>query len=230
MSETPPFVTPSSQWGATTPRTTPNLDGIEQPLHEWVRIRLSPSCTSPWTWFGAICCFLFSIGLLICGITTLILIFAVRPRIPVLDVANASQNTILFESPVFSGDIVLQLNFTNPNKKQVVRFEDIQVELLFSEKVIAKKSLLPFSLRNGQNRLESIGLVSDSILLPVNVMIELGRKVASNLVDYEIKSIFRVNAVLGFVPYSYMLHGTCHIQLTGPPGGGLVSRNCTTNR
>ncbi|EOA15274.1 hypothetical protein CARUB_v10028674mg [Capsella rubella] len=212
---------------------TPKLDGMEsQPLHEtMVLLRLRTTRTSPWIWCGAALCFIFSILLIVFGIATLILFLAVRPRTPVFDISNAKLNTILFESPVyFNGDMLLQLNFTNRNKKLNVRFENLLIELWFANIKIATQGVLPFSLRNGKTRLEPIRLISASIFLPVNHIIELRRQVTSNRIDYEIRSKFKVKAVLGFVPYSYWLHGSCQLQLTSPPGGGLVSRNCTTKR
>ncbi|XP_019095778.1 PREDICTED: protein YLS9-like [Camelina sativa] len=213
--------------------TTPKLDGIEtQPLHEtMVLLQLRTTRTSPWIWCGAALCFIFSILLIVFGIATLILFLAVRPRTPVFDISNAKLNTILFQSPVyFNGDMLLQLNFTNPNKKLNVRFENLLVELWFADIKIATQGVLPFSLRNSKTRLEPIRLISNSIFLPVNHIIELRRQVTSNRIDYEIRSKFKVKAVLGFVPYSYWLHGSCQLQLTSPPAGGLVSRNCTTKR
>ncbi|CAL9243743.1 unnamed protein product, partial [Arabidopsis halleri] len=131
-------------------------------------------------------------------------------------------NTILFGSPVyFDGDMLLQLNFTNPNKKQSVRLENLSVELWFADTKIATQGVLP---------LEPIRLVSDSIFLPVNHMVELRRQVASNRIDYEIRSKFTVKAVLGIIHYSYWLKGSCQLQLTSPPAGSLLSRNCTTKR
>ncbi|KAG7534403.1 hypothetical protein ISN45_Aa08g019620 [Arabidopsis thaliana x Arabidopsis arenosa] len=153
-----------------------------------VLLRLRSSRTSPWIWCGAALCFLFSILLIVFGISTLILFPSVRPRTLVVDISNAKLNTILFGSPVyFDGDMLLQLNFTNPNKKQSVRLENLSVELWFADTKIATQGVLPFSLRN-------------------------------------------VKAVLGIIHYSYWLKGSCQLQLTSPPAGSLLSRNCTTKR
>lgn len=213
--------------------TTPKLDGIEaQPLHEtMVLLQLRTSRTNPWIWCGAALCFIFSILLIVFGIATLILFLAVRPRTPVFNISNAKLNTVLFESPVsFNGDMLLQLNFTNPNKKLNVRFENLIVELWFADTKIATQSVLPFSQRNGKTRLEPIRLISNMVFLPVNHALELRRQVTSNMIDYEIRSRFKVKAVLGMIHYSYWLHGSCQLRLTSPPAGGLVYRNCTTKR
>lgn len=212
---------------------TPKLDGIEaQPLNEtMVLLQLRTSRTNPWIWCGAALCFIFSILLIVFGIATLILFLAVRPRTPVFDIANAKLNTVLFESPVyFNGDVLLLVNFTNPNKKLNLRFENLHVELWFADKSIARQSILPFSQRNGKTRLEPIRLISNLVFLPVNHAVELRRQVIANKIDYEIKSTFKVKAVLGIIHYSYSLHGSCHLQFTSPPAGNLAYRNCTTTR
>lgn len=212
---------------------TPKLDGIEaQPLNEtMVLLQLRTSRTNPWIWCGAALCFIFSILLIVFGIATLILFLAVRPRTPVFDIANAKLNTVLFESPVyFNGDVLLLVNFTNPNKKLNLRFENLHVELWFADKSIARQSILPFSQRNGKTRLEPIRLISNLVFLPVNHAVELRRQVIANKIDYEIKSTFKVKAVLGIIHYSYSLHGSCHLQFNSPPAGNLAYRNCTTTR
>ncbi|KAL1195257.1 NDR1/HIN1-like protein 10 [Cardamine amara subsp. amara] len=217
----------------TSPATTPKLDGTDaKPLNEkMIHLRLRTTRTNPWIWCGAALCFIFSILLIVFGIATLILFLAVRPRTPVFDISNAKLNTIYFESPVyFNGDMLLLVNFTNPNKKLNVRFENLSVQLWFSDKMIATQGVLPFSQRNGRTRLEPIRLISNLVFLPVNHAVELKRQVMSNKIDYEIRSTFKVKAVLGIIHYSYWLHGSCQLQLTSPPSGGLVYRNCTTKR
>lgn len=212
---------------------TPKVDGNEsEPLNDtMILLQLRTSRTSPWVWCGAALCFIFSLLLIISGIATLILFLAVRPRTPVFDISNAKLNTIYFESPVyFNGDMSLLVNFTNPNKKLDVRFENLSVELWFSNTKIASQGVMPFSERNRKTRLEPIRLISNLVFLPVNHAVELKRQVLTNKIDYEIRSTFKVKAVFGIIPYSYWLHGSCQLQLTSPPTGGLVYRNCTTKR
>lgn len=212
---------------------TPSHNGIEsQPLNDtMVPLRLRTTRTNPWIWCGAALCFIFSILLIIFGIATLVLFLALRPRTPVFDVSNAKLNTIYFESPVyFNGDMLLLLNFTNPNKKLGVRFDHLSVELWFSDKKIATQGVLPFKQGNGKTRLEPIRLISNLVFLPVNHLVELKRQVMTNQINYEIRSLFRVRAVLGIIHYSYWLHGSCQLQLASPPTGGLISRNCTTKK
>ncbi|CAL9243747.1 unnamed protein product [Arabidopsis halleri] len=155
------------------------------------------------------------------------------PETPPWETPSLVPETPPWETPSlvrFDGDMLLQLNVTNPNKKQSVKLENLSVELWFAETKIATQGILPFSLRNGKTRLELIRLVSDSIVLPVNHMVELKRQVASNEIDYEVRSTSKVKAVLGIIHYSYWLKGSCRLQLTSPPAGSLLSRNCTTKR
>ncbi|CAH2069793.1 unnamed protein product [Thlaspi arvense] len=212
---------------------TPKLNGMEsQPLNDtMILLQLRTTRTNPWIWCGAALCFIFSILLIIFGIATLILFFAVRPRTPVFDISNAKLSTIYFESPVyFNGDMLLLVNFTNPNKKLDVRFDEVSIELWFSNQKIATQHVLPFSQRNRKTRLEPIRLISNLVFLPVNHIVEMRRQVMTNQIYYEIRSVFRVKAVFGIIHYSYWLHGSCQLQLNSPPTGGLVSRNCTTKR
>lgn len=212
---------------------TPKLNGIEsEPLNDtMILLQLRTSRTNRWIWCGAALCFIFSILLIIFGIATLILFLAVRPRTPIFDISNAKLNTIYFESPVyFNGDMLLLVNFTNPNKKLDVRFENLSIDLWFSDKKIASQGVVPFSERNRKTRLEPIRLISNLVFLPVNHAVELKRQVMSNKIDYEIRSSFKVKAALGIIHYSYWLHGSCQLQLTSPPIGDLVYRNCTTKR
>ncbi|KFK27175.1 hypothetical protein AALP_AA8G345300 [Arabis alpina] len=237
--ETPPWDTPSSKWFTpintpwrTTPRSTKSTPTTPVVALTEVIVSQSPlSQKSHATPKLDALCFIFSILLIIFGIATLILFLAVRPRTPVFDISNAKLNTINFESPVyFNGDMSLLVNFTNPNKKLDVRFEHLSVELWFSNKKIATQGVMPFSERNRKTRLEPIRLISNLVFLPVNHVVELRRQVMTNKIDYEIRSTFKVKAVLGIIPYSYWLHGSCQLQLTSPPTGGLVYRNCTTKR
>lgn len=64
------------------------------------------------------------------------------------------ETPLLVPDPVnFDVDMLLQLNFTNPNKKLSVMFEKVSVELWFADEMIATQGVLPFSLSNGKTRL-----------------------------------------------------------------------------
>ncbi|GLU24027.1 hypothetical protein SLE2022_399960 [Rubroshorea leprosula] len=196
-----------------------------------ILLQPQPRRTKPVVWCGAILCLIFSLVLIFLGIATLIIFLAVKPRNPVFDTPNASLNTIYFDSPeYFNGDFVFLASFSNPNKKIDVRFEYIDIGLFFNDKLIATQSIQPFSQRRGEARLESVHLLSSLVYLPRNLAMELRKQVMSNRVQYNIRGTFKVRATLGRIHFSYWLHGTCQLEMTGPPTGALVSHTCRTKR
>ncbi|PRQ35007.1 putative Late embryogenesis abundant protein, LEA-14 [Rosa chinensis] len=130
----------------------------------------------------------------------------------------------------FNGDFALLANFSNPNRKIDVRFEYLQMELYFSDRLIATQSLDPFTQRPREGRLEAVHLVSSLVYLPENHAVALRTQVQNNRVDYNIRGTFRVRASLGLIHFSYWLHSRCQLQMTGPPTGVLVARSCRTKR
>ncbi|CAH2077871.1 unnamed protein product [Thlaspi arvense] len=252
--ETPPWDTPSSMWY--TPRTTPwrtpqstqstppnqmvlakppavKFNGLDaEPRKDTVMLRQPRSSrTNPLIWCVAGLCFVFSLLLIFFGIATLIVYLAVKPRTPVLDIPNASLHTIYFDSPIsFNGDLSMLVNLTNPNKKIEVRIEQLEVELFFFNKLIARQWVQPFSQRKRETSLKPVRLISSLVYLPVNYAMELRRQMQDNKIEYEIRCTFKVRAHFGMIHYSYRLHGRCQLQITGPPAGVLISRYCTTKR
>ncbi|CAB79504.1 hypothetical protein [Arabidopsis thaliana] len=156
---------------------------------------------------------------------------AIRPRIPVFDIPNANLHTIYFDTPeFFNGDLSMLVNFTNPNKKIEVKFEKLRIELFFFNRLIAAQVVQPFLQKKHETRLEPIRLISSLVGLPVNHAVELRRQLENNKIEYEIRGTFKVKAHFGMIHYSYQLHGRCQLQMTGPPTGILISRNCTTKK
>lgn len=190
-----------------------------------------PRRTNPIVWFGAILCLLFSLLLIFFGITTLIIFVGVKPRNPVFDTPAASLSVIYFDYPEFlNGDITFLANITNPNRKLSVRFEYLNIELYFSESLIATQVLQPFSQKPGDVRLIQVHLLSSLVYLPPNLALQLQKQEQRNRVVYNIKANFRVKVQLGVVHYSYSLHGNCELEMTGPPNGALIKHNCRTKR
>ncbi|KAG7541387.1 Late embryogenesis abundant protein LEA_2 subgroup [Arabidopsis thaliana x Arabidopsis arenosa] len=252
--ETPSWETPSSVWY--TPRTTPwrtpqstqstpvgqmvltkpatvRFNGLDaEPRKDRVILRQPRSSrTSLWIWCVAGLCFVFSLLLIFFAIATLIVFLAIRPRIPVFDIPNANLHTIYFDSPMFfNGDLSMLVNFTNPNKKIEVKFEKLRIELFFFNRLIAVQVVQPFSQKKRETRLEPIRLISSLVGLPVNHAVELKRQLENNKIEYEIRGTFKVRAHFGMIHYSYSLHGRCQLQMTGPPTGILISRNCTAKK
>lgn len=190
-----------------------------------------PRRTHPIVWCSAIICLVFCLLIIFFGFTTLIIFLIVKPKYPLFDVPNASLNAIYFASPEnFNGDFTLLANFTNPNRKINIRFDYLDVQLYFVDRLIATQALEPFSQRPGEARLEMIHLISSLVYLPPNPAIELQRQVQSNRVKYNIRGAFRVRATVGVARFSYWLHARCQLEMTSPPSGVLVARNCSTKR
>lgn len=174
---------------------------------------------------------MFCLLIIFFGVTTLIMFLVIKPKYPSFDVPNASLNVIYFDSPEnFNGDFTLLANFTNPNRKINIKYEYLDVELYFVDRLIAKQVLQPFNQRPGEARLEMIHFISSLVYLPPNPAIELQREVQSNRVKYNIRGTFRVTSKLGIAHFSYWLHARCQLEMTSPPTGVLVARNCITKR
>ncbi|XP_074320473.1 uncharacterized protein At1g08160 [Silene latifolia] len=190
-----------------------------------------PRKTHPLVWCSAIMCLIFCLLVIFFGIVTLIVYLVIRPRYSTFDVPNANLNAIYFDSPEnFNGDFTLLANFTNPNRKISIRYDYLDVELYFADRLIATQALEPFTQRPGERRLEMIHLISSLVYLPPYPAIELQRQVQINRVKYDIRGNFRVRARVGIIRFSYWLHTTCQLEMTSPPTGRLVARNCKTKR
>ncbi|KAJ7960989.1 Late embryogenesis abundant protein [Quillaja saponaria] len=190
-----------------------------------------PRRTNPIIWCAAVLCLIFSLILIFFGIATLIIFLSIKPRNPIFDIPNASLNTIYFDSPeYFNGDFTLLVNFSNPNRKIDVRFEYLDIEVFFSNRLISSQAVQPFTQRRGETRLESVHFISSLVFLPQDLSVKLQKQVQSNRVNYYLRGTFRVRASLGLVHISYWLHSRCQIEMTSPPTGVLVARRCTTKR
>lgn len=190
-----------------------------------------PRRTNLFVWCSAILCLLFSLILIFFGIATLIIFKEIKPRYPLFDISAANLNSIYFDSPDnINGDLILLVNFSNPNKKLDVRFEYLDVELYFSDRFIATQALQPFTLRQGEKRLESVHLISSLVYMPPNLGIQLQKEVQSNKVNYDVRGTFKVRATLGLVHFSYWLHGRCQLEMTSPPTGVLLGHICKVKR
>ncbi|XP_021740790.1 uncharacterized protein At1g08160-like [Chenopodium quinoa] len=192
---------------------------------------LQPRRTHPLVWCSAIICLVFCLLVIFLGVTTLIIYLVIRPKYPSFDVPNANLNTIYFDSPEnFNGDFTVLANFTNPNRKINVKFDYLDIKLYFVDRLIATRALEPFSQRPEEARLEMIHLISSLVYLPPNPAVELQRQVQSNRVTYNIKGTFRVRAKVGIARFTYWLHTKCQLELTSPPLGVLVAKNCSTKK
>ncbi|KAL4566933.1 hypothetical protein LXL04_031059 [Taraxacum kok-saghyz] len=187
--------------------------------------------TNPAIWCSAIICLIFSLLVIFFGIATLIIFLVVKPKTPVLDTNHANLSVIYFDAPGnFNGDFTFMANFSNPNRKLGVKFEQAVMELLFEDSLIATQSIRPFSQRPKETGVVPINFISSLVSLPANNAMELRRQVLSNKVMYSVRGTFKVRASLGSIHYSYWLHGLCELQMSSPPAGSLMARTCKTHR
>uniref|UniRef100_A0A2N9J1Y7 Late embryogenesis abundant protein LEA-2 subgroup domain-containing protein n=1 Tax=Fagus sylvatica TaxID=28930 RepID=A0A2N9J1Y7_FAGSY len=190
-----------------------------------------PRQTNPITWCIAFLCLIFCLILIFFGVATLITFIVIKPRYPLFDIPNANLNSIYFDSPeYFNGDLTFLANFSNPNRKIDVRFEYLDIELFFSDRLIATQTIEPFTQRRGEKRLESVHFISSLVFLPQNLAVELQKQVQSSKVSYNVRGTYKVTATLGLIHISYWLHSRCQLEMTGPPTGVLVARSCRTKR
>lgn len=187
--------------------------------------------TNPIIWCTAVLCLVFSLVLIFFGVATLIFFLAIKPRNPIFDIPNASLNVVYFDSPEhFNGYFTLLANLSNPNRKIDVRFESLDIELFFSDRVISSQSMKPFTQKARETRLQSVNFLSSLVFLPQDVGVKLQKQVQSNRVEYNVRGTFKVRFNIGLIHLSYWLHSRCQMEMTGPPTGVLVSRQCITKR
>ena len=187
--------------------------------------------TKPIIWCAAIMCFIFSLVLIFFGIATLILYLSMKPRNPTFDIPNASLNVVYFDSPQYlNGEFTLLANFSNPNRRIGVRFESLNIELFYSDRLVSSQTIKPFTQRPRENRLQSVNLISSLVFLPQDVGVKLQRQVENNRVNYNARGTFKVRFNIGLVHLSYSLYSTCQIEMPTHPVGIVVPRQCITNQ
>lgn len=240
LPSSPPHTTPTLKQNRLSPfKTTRNqLSLTPDSLLYTTKIRSKeqpilrhPRKTNPIVWCAAIICMIFSLLVIFFGITTLIVYLAIQPKSPVFDAPAASLSPIYFNPPrSIDGEITFIANFSNPNRKLNVRFEYLYIELYFSESLAATQLLQPFSQRPGEARLVSVHLQSSLVYPPPSLVMELQEQQQRNRIVYKIRGTSRVRVETGLLHYSYWLHAECQLDMTSPPNGVLITRNCRTKR
>lgn len=214
-----------------TPLLNPNHKDSSKYRNPQLLQQARPRQTNPIIWCFAFLCLLFSLLLIFLGIATLIIFLVVKPRNPLFDIPNARLSTIYFDAPEYlNGDFTVLANFTNPNRRIDIRYENADMELFFGDRLIATQAIQPFSQRKREVRLQPVHLISSLVFLPQNSGLVLRQQVQNNKVIYNIRGTFRVKASLGIIHYSYWLHSRCQLVMTSPPTGVLVARSCKTKR
>lgn len=187
--------------------------------------------TKPIVWFAAILCFIFSFTLIFFGIATIICYLTLKPSNPLFDISNASLNVVNFDSKqYFNGDFALQTKFSNPNRKVHVRFESLYIQLFYSNRLISSQSIKPFTQKPKETRYQTVRFISTLIFMPQEVGVKLQRELQNNRLSCYAKGTFKVKVNMWIIHSSFWLHSVCQIEMTGPPNGSLVARQCITTR
>lgn len=225
MSPLPP--PPSTQKRQTSPTPDPSTRKSEEPP----LIFRQPRPTSSVVWFFAIFCLLLCLFLIFLGVATLVVSLNVKPRNPSFDIPNALLGSVYLDSAeYFNGDYTFLVNISNPNHKITLKYEYVDIQLYFSNALIATQAIQPFTQKPGESKLETVHLISSLVYLPRNIAGELQRQVQGYRVKYILQGKFRLRASLGLAHFAYWLHGRCELEMTGPPSGILITRSCRTKR
>lgn len=134
---------------------------------------------------------------------------------------------------LLNADLTILANFTNPNRKVDVTFHYVVVDVYFKGALIATQGVDQFSERARESTLRSMHMVTSEVALSRDQAGEWRKEVGgSDGVKMEVKGRFLTTSdfVGTFLRYTYVLHGRCKIAVGGPPGGVLLSSNCTTKR
>ncbi|KAK4778718.1 hypothetical protein SAY86_006246 [Trapa natans] len=212
-------------------RSTTLLNSSEKSRPGLLLLQTRSQRTNPLVWCAAILCLLFSLSLILFGISTLIIFLSVRPRCPSFEIPAVNLNSVYFDSPeYFNGDMIFLANFSNPNRKLDLRFESLEIGLYFSDRLVATQVVQPFVLKPGEKSLDSVHFLSSLVYLPDQISLKLQKQVQENRVSYDVRGSFRVKASLGIFHYSYWLHPRCRLDMTGPPTGVLITSSCRRKR
>ncbi|KFK35133.1 hypothetical protein AALP_AA5G242200, partial [Arabis alpina] len=132
--------------------------------------------TTRWTWLGGAICFLFSLGLIACGVTVLVVYFGIKPRLA-STFSSASISRISFEPlDLIRSDVSLVATFTNPSRTREAKFQEVAFAFLFNKNLIASQGLVSFSDRHGETKLQPVQFITDLVMLPIPDLAELRRE------------------------------------------------------
>ncbi|KAK9119886.1 hypothetical protein Scep_017979 [Stephania cephalantha] len=188
--------------------------------------------TSPFAWVLGILCAILWFLIIVGGLTILIIYLLFRPKSPRFDIPAASLNAAYLDMGVLlNADVTFLANFSNPNHKVKVEYSYIVFGLYYHNNLIASSASYPFSAAKTESRLQSIHMVTSEVRLPDIDVMRLRKQVDQNMVTLEVRGRFRTRSSLGrILRYSYWLHATCMLNMTGSPSGVLLSRKCSTKR
>ncbi|KAK1403250.1 hypothetical protein POM88_002855 [Heracleum sosnowskyi] len=186
--------------------------------------------TKPFAWCVAIFCAIFWILIILTGLIVLLVYLVNHPKSPKFDVAGASLNAAYLDmNYLVNADLMILVNFTNPNRKVNVNFKHVVIKLYFDGVPIATEYIDHFHLGKAQYLLANVHMLTSQVRLSQVHSQNLGKQIESGRVSFEVKSFFRAKSKLGNVlKYSDSFVGHCSIVMTPPPAGVLVAKTCGT--
>ncbi|XP_042487443.1 NDR1/HIN1-like protein 3 [Macadamia integrifolia] len=184
------------------------------------------------TWFGAVCCAIFWIIIILTGLAILIVYLAFRPRSPHFDISSVTLDAAYIDTgSLLNADLTILTNFTNPNKKVNVDFSFMVLQLYYEDTLIATRAIDPFSVTSMETRLHNVEMISSQVSLPIDVSETLRKQMGGNAVIFNLQGTFRTRSNFGsFFHYTYWVYSKCTIVTTGPPSGVLIAHKCRKKR
>ncbi|GLT74606.1 hypothetical protein SLA2020_463940 [Shorea laevis] len=183
-------------------------------------------------WFGAVLCAIFWIVIILGGLVVLIVYLVFRPKSPWFNVSNVNLNAAYLDMGyLLNADLVLLVNFTNPNHKVSVDFSSMYLDLYFENTVIATQYVQPFSAPRSKSMLATIHMMSSQVPLAIKESLLLQQQIQNSNVTFDLRGKFRARSNFGsLMRYSYWLHGLCRVIVSSPPTGVLRGKKCITKR
>ncbi|GKV14623.1 hypothetical protein SLEP1_g25466 [Rubroshorea leprosula] len=183
-------------------------------------------------WFGAVFCAIFWIVIILGGLVVLIVYLVFRPKSPWFDVSNVNLNAAYLDMGyLLNADLVLLVNFTNPNHKVSVDFSSMYLDLYFENTMIATQYVQPFSAPRSRSMLATIHMMSSQVPLAIKESLLLQQQIQNSNVTFDLKGKFRARSNFGsLIRYSYWLHGLCRVIVSSPPTGVLRGKKCITKQ
>ncbi|GLU03169.1 hypothetical protein SLE2022_203850 [Rubroshorea leprosula] len=183
-------------------------------------------------WFGAVFCAIFWIVIILGGLVVLIVYLVFRPKSPWFDVSNVNLNAAYLDMGyLLNADLVLLVNFTNPNHKVSVDFSSMYLDLYFENTMIATQYVQPFSAPRSRSMLATIHMMSSQVPLAIKESLLLQQQIQNSNVTFDLRGKFRARSNFGsLIRYSYWLHGLCRVIVSSPPTGVLRGKKCITKQ
>ncbi|GKV14620.1 hypothetical protein SLEP1_g25463 [Rubroshorea leprosula] len=153
-----------------------------------------------------------------------------RPKSPWFDVSNVNLNAAYLDMGyLLNADLVLLVNFTNPNHQVSVDFSSIYLDLYFENTMIATQYVQPFSAPRRKTMLATIHMMNSQVPLAIKESLLFQQQIQNSNVTFDLRAKFRARSKFGsLMRYSHQLHGLCRVIVSSPPTGVLRGKKCIT--